>query len=109
MRRTATKKVCLYTPLTSQYLNSRTDFVNHTYDSVAIAGLTVQKAFEEKWKSLDPQARVTVVPTIQEALEYARALSTGDVNEGDAEVHTLITGSLHLVGGALGVLEGVIA
>jgi folylpolyglutamate synthase len=49
------------------------------------------------------------VPTIQEALEYARALSTGDVSEGDAEVHALITGSLHLVGGALGVLEGVIA
>ena len=109
MRREVTEKVCKYPPLASQYLNCRTDFVNHTYDTVAIAGLTLQKAFAEKWKSLDPQARVTIVPTIQEALEYARALSTRDVNEGGVEVHALVTGSLHLVGGALGVLEGVTA
>ena len=82
------------------------DFVNHTYDSDAIAGLTLQKAFAGRWKSFDPQACVAVVPTIQEALDYARSLSDMDGEGANKEVHTLVTGSLHLVGGALGVLEG---
>jgi len=58
---------------------------------------------------LDPKASITVLPSIEEALDYAKALAKGDGKEVEKEVQALITGSLHLVGGALAVLEGVTA
>lgn len=69
----------------------------------------MQKEFAAKWKSLDPKASITVLPSIEEALDYAKALAKGDGKEVEKEVQALITGSLHLVGGALAVLEGVTA
>ncbi|KAH6685443.1 folylpolyglutamate synthase [Plectosphaerella plurivora] len=80
------------------------DFVNHQYDAKAIAALTVQRSFAEKWATLDPAAHVEVKPTIQEALEYVQSL-TSSCEEGGS-VQAFITGSLHLVGGALEILEG---
>jgi hypothetical protein len=62
----------------------------------------VQKQFAAKWKFLDHKASVTVMFSIEEALDYTKALAEGD----EKEVQALITGSLHLVGGALAVLEG---
>jgi hypothetical protein len=79
------------------------------YDSTVIAGLTLQKAFAEKWKSLDPQACVILLQSIQEALDYVTALPGGEQNGELGQVDCLVTGSLHLVGGALGVLEGATA
>lgn len=58
---------------------------------------------------MDPKASITVLPSIEEALDYAKALAKGDGKEVEKEVQALITGSLHLVGGALAVLEGVTA
>jgi folylpolyglutamate synthase len=81
------------------------DFVNHTYDSAAIQKMTVQRQFAEKWKLLDPNASVMVVPTIEEAIGYVRNL--GMVLREGEKVKGFITGSLHLVGGALGILEDV--
>jgi folylpolyglutamate synthase len=81
------------------------DFLNITYDPEAIAGLTVQKQFAAKWKSLDPEASVAVVSSIEEALDSAKALAKKDGNEIEKEIQVLVTGSLHLVGGALAVLE----
>lgn len=80
------------------------DFVNHQYDPEAIQKLTVQRTFAERWSSLDPKAKITVIPSIEEALSVARDL-TGSLKEGET-VQAFITGSLHLVGGALGILEG---
>ncbi|KAK8122357.1 folylpolyglutamate synthase [Apiospora sp. TS-2023a] len=80
------------------------DFVNHQYDSQAIQALTAQHQFAEKWSSLDPKTKVVVLPTIEEAINYVRTVSEG-VSEGET-VQALITGSLHLVGGALSILEG---
>ncbi|KAK7983855.1 folylpolyglutamate synthase [Apiospora arundinis] len=80
------------------------DFVNHQYDPQAIQALTAQHQFAEKWSSLDPKTKVVVLPTIEEAINYVRKLGEG-VDEGET-VQALITGSLHLVGGALGILEG---
>ncbi|KAK7984992.1 methionine-synthesizing 5- methyltetrahydropteroyltriglutamate--homocysteine methyltransferase [Apiospora saccharicola] len=79
------------------------DFVNHQYDSQAIQALTAQHQFAEKWSSLDPKTKVVVLPTIEEAINYVRTVSEG-VSEGET-VQALITGSLHLVGGALSILE----
>jgi folylpolyglutamate synthase len=73
------------------------------YDSAAISGLTMQKEFAEKWTSLDPKATVTIVASIEEAIDYVKGLARKD--SGDV-VQGFITGSLHLIGGALEVLEG---
>ncbi|KAF3764596.1 hypothetical protein M406DRAFT_62268 [Cryphonectria parasitica EP155] len=80
------------------------DFVNHQYDPEAIKKLTVQHRFAERWAELDPKANVTVVPSIEETINNARSLAQS-LKEGET-VQVFITGSLHLVGGALGILEG---
>lgn len=80
------------------------DFVNHQYDPKAIEALTAQHQFAEKWSSLDPTSKVVVLPTIEDAINHVRAL--GEAVDEKETVQALITGSLHLVGGALGILEG---
>ncbi len=62
----------------------------------------MQRAFADKWKALDPSANVMLIPSIEEAINTARSLAKDDGQKALA----LITGSLHLVGGALGILEG---
>jgi folylpolyglutamate synthase len=81
--------------------NTILDFVNKTYDPDAIAHLTVQKGFASTWSALDPSATVSVTASIESALEYVKNLA-----KSEKEVQAFITGSLHLVGGALGLLEG---
>lgn len=81
------------------------DFVNKQYDPSAVASMTAQKAFAQKWSELDPAAKVEVIPTIEEAINRVRGLGEG--LGGDEFVTAFITGSLHLVGGALGMLEKV--
>lgn len=81
-----------------------TDFVNHQYDPKAITNLTAQKIFAEKWAQLDPQAEISTASSIEEAISRAREMTTG-LKEGEV-VQGFITGSLHLVGGALEILEG---
>jgi folylpolyglutamate synthase len=83
-----------------------TDFVNHQYDPKAIEELTQQRLFAEKWSSLDTTANVTVMPSIESAINRVRELSK-DLEGENETVQAFITGSLHLVGGALGILEGV--
>lgn len=65
--------------------------------------MTQQRVFAERWSTLDPSANVILIPTIEEAINKARSLV--DTTEGEQKVQALITGSLHLVGGALGILE----
>ncbi|KAH8770921.1 Mur ligase [Diaporthe sp. PMI_573] len=96
--------VVFCTNVTHATTGYKRDFVNHQYDPEAIQKLTVQRTFAERWATLDPKANITVIPSIEEALNVARDL-TGSLEEGEA-VQAFITGSLHLVGGALGILEG---
>lgn len=79
------------------------DFVNHQFNPSEIDKMTVQQKFAEKWTEIDPNATVKVMPTIQQSIGYARHVGE-DLPEGET-VQALITGSLHLVGGALGILE----
>lgn len=79
------------------------DFVNHQYDPAEIEKMTVQRRFAEKWSSMDSKAKVMVMPTIEESLDYVRHL--GDDLKESEKVQAFVTGSLHLVGGALGILE----
>ncbi|KAK4246229.1 Mur ligase [Corynascus novoguineensis] len=76
------------------------DFVNHQHNPADIEKMTQQRVFADRWKLLDPSANVMLIPTIEEAINTARGLA-----KGERKVQALITGSLHLVGGALGILE----
>lgn len=87
-----------------RYILTSLDFVNLSYDPKSISELTMQKAFAEKWRSLDfnLETDVQVLPSVEDAFEYVRGLATDDVH-----AQALITGSVHLVGRALGSLESV--
>ena len=78
------------------------DFVNHQHNPADIEKMTQQRVFADRWKQLDPSANVMLIPTIEEAINTARSLA----KEDGPKLQALITGSLHLVGGALGILEG---
>ncbi|KXH69346.1 folylpolyglutamate synthase [Colletotrichum salicis] len=100
----AFESVVFCTNVTYAQTGYKRDFVNHQYDAKAIEAMTVQRQFAERWSKLDPHADVRVIPTIEEALNHVRSVGEG-LPEGES-VQALVTGSLHLVGGALGILEG---
>ena len=82
------------------------DFVNHQHDPAAIKALTAQHSFARRWAELDPDSDVAVMPTIEDAINRVRELGVKAEADGQQTVQAFITGSLHLVGGALGILEG---
>ena len=55
----------------------------------------------ETWVQLDPDAAPVTVPTIEDAIDFIRNLGGGQM-----ETDILVTGSFHLVGGILTLLEG---
>lgn len=99
---TGFEHVIFCTNVTYAKAGYKRDFVNYQHDPADIEKMTMQRAFADKWKALDPSANVMLIPSIEEAINTARSLAKGDGQKGLA----LITGSLHLVGGALGILEG---
>ncbi|KAK9319914.1 Mur ligase [Lipomyces orientalis] len=64
----------------------------------AVHDLVVQKELAEQWEKLDPASRRFVLPTIEDAVKHVRDLK-------DDDVQVFVTGSLHLVGGLLVVLD----
>ncbi len=97
------------------------DLMSSNIDTAAVSALTVQKQLADIWKKLDGNANVHVTRTIEDAVGLVRADSksasiSNDTNkEGksteendveEVEKVVLVTGSLHLVGGVLEVLEG---
>jgi folylpolyglutamate synthase len=97
--------VVFCTNVTHAETGYKRDFVNHQYDPNAIKALTAQRGFAGKWAELDAKAKITVVPTIEDAINHVRSLEA--VADEGQTVQAFITGSLHLVGGALSILEGV--
>ncbi|ORY00443.1 Mur ligase [Clohesyomyces aquaticus] len=84
------------------------DLVSINTNQKDVDALAVQKALAQTWSEIDPTAHVSVLKTIEEAISEARRIAgtwAKDAGGSDAEVMVLITGSLHLVGGALEVLE----
>ena len=59
-----------------------------------------QHVYAEIWKRAQPDAIILFKPTIQGALEMARK-----IGRDHGSMQTLITGSQHLVGGALSLLQ----
>lgn len=56
--------------------------------------------YSEGWKKIDPQAEIITENAIEGALHAARK-----IGEKEGGMRTLITGSLHLVGGVLNLLR----
>ncbi|KAF2794118.1 FolC bifunctional protein [Melanomma pulvis-pyrius CBS 109.77] len=95
---------------TNQTFNAgyKPDLVSINTNQEDVDTLAVQKALAKTWSVIDTNASVSVLKTIEEAISTARVVSrdwANEVGNSEAEVMVLITGSLHLVGGALEVLE----
>lgn len=83
------------------------DLVSMNTNQQDVDTLAVQKALATTWSQIDSSAEVHVLRTIEEAIQTARDVARSHAKHAgaDAEVMVLVTGSLHLVGGALEVLE----
>ncbi|KAL8742706.1 MAG: hypothetical protein Q9184_008211, partial [Pyrenodesmia sp. 2 TL-2023] len=81
----------------------RPDLVAVNSDQGKVAALEVQKELRDMWLQLDGATEVEVKGTIEEAVQWVRDVAEQDASE---EVEVLVTGSVHLVGGFLEVLEG---
>jgi folylpolyglutamate synthase len=90
-------KVIFTTNITTQQGGYKPDLVSLNNDAGQVQDLHVQRDIGSFWESIDGKAKVDITPTIEEAINLARAYSP--------EAHVLIVGSLHLVGGAIDILE----
>ncbi|KAL1965908.1 hypothetical protein VTN77DRAFT_5041 [Rasamsonia byssochlamydoides] len=85
----------------------RPDLVSVNTNATDVEKLSVQKTLAQTWQTIDPSTEVLVLGTIEEAVEFVRALAekeSASFQDGN-EVKALVTGSLHLVGGFLDVIE----
>jgi folylpolyglutamate synthase len=93
---------CIFTTnVTFKDAGYKPDLISLNVDSKDVEKLKVQRELAEVWAELDPSATTQVTSTIEEAVNIARATA----GETEDEALVLITGSLHLVGGAIEVLE----
>ncbi|KAE8355600.1 Mur ligase [Aspergillus coremiiformis] len=96
------------TNVTYKAAGYRPDLVSMNTDASEVEKLQVQNSLAEKWRSLDPRAEVKVYNTIEEAVDFTRDLAANEkrlVNTDETPIMTFVTGSLHLVGGFLDVIE----
>jgi folylpolyglutamate synthase len=77
----------------------KADLVSINTNKDDVNSLRVQQELAKTWDGIDPRCEVAVVGTIEEAVEKARSLP------GLQPAEVLATGSLHLVGGLIEVLE----
>lgn len=86
----------------------RPDLVSINADLQAVGELVVQKRLAETWRGIDATTEIKVVRSIEEAVGWVRAIAgelDGKLSDESGEVQVLVTGSVHLVGGFLEVLE----
>lgn len=62
--------------------------------------LDLQEDYIEAYRCIDPDAHISIEPTIEGALNLAR-----EFGNRDNGMQALVTGSLRLIGGALRLLE----
>jgi folylpolyglutamate synthase len=83
------------------------DLMSVNTNASEVEKLSVQKTLAQTWKTIDPSTEVGVIGTIEEAVEFVRDLAEredGKTPDGKS-VMVFVTGSLHLVGGFLDVIE----
>ncbi|KAL8814895.1 MAG: hypothetical protein Q9223_005918 [Gallowayella weberi] len=96
--------VVFCTNLTSASTGYTPDLVSMNTDRTKVEALDVQNGLKEAWRRLDPGAEIVVRRSVEEAVGWVRGIA--DANGSGEEVKCLVTGSVHLVGGFLEVLEG---
>jgi folylpolyglutamate synthase len=80
----------------------RPDLTSINTNASDVETLSVQNALAETWKGVDKTCDVRVLRTVEDAVKAAREVA----GQQKVEVMVLATGSLHLVGGVVEVLEG---
>ncbi|KAL8727331.1 MAG: hypothetical protein Q9166_006099 [cf. Caloplaca sp. 2 TL-2023] len=95
---------CFCTNLTFKDSGYRPDLVSINSDRQKVEAMEVQKGLRDTWKALDEQTEVQVKGSIEEAVRWVRDVANKEA--AGEEVMVLVTGSVHLVGGFLEVLEG---
>ncbi|KAJ5935217.1 Folylpolyglutamate synthase [Penicillium verhagenii] len=96
------------TNVTYKQAGYRPDLVSMNTNADDVDHLRVQKSLAEAWTSIDPHAQTQVFGTIEEAVDFARDVAAKEskiLQKDEAPVMTFVTGSLHLVGGFLDVIE----
>lgn len=78
------------------------DLMSVGADAKAVESLEVQKGLADTWRQIDDAAVVQVEDTVEEAIAWCRDVAADDKG---GEVMVLVTGSVHLVGAFLEVLE----
>lgn len=82
------------------------DLVSVNANAREIAGLEIQNRLADTWLGLDPETEVVVRGSIEEAVGWVRDIARGVKDDGqEEEVKVLVTGSVHLVGGFLEIVE----
>ena len=89
------------TNVTFKDVGYRPDLMNMNTSSTVIDLLEVQRELAETWRGVDEETIVEVKGTIEEAVDWCRDIARDEAGE----VMVLVTGSTHLVGGFLEVLE----
>jgi len=97
--------VIFTTNITFKEAGYKPDLVSMNSNSNDIKVMRVQNELARVWAELDGDAQTMVTATIEEAIEEVRRISMKSNAGHDTDLMCFITGSLHLVGGALEVLE----
>lgn len=106
------------TNVTFKEAGYRPDLVSINTDASDVEKLRVQNELASVWREVSPETDgVVVLATIEEVVEYVRDLARREregkkgvkeeEEEEEVDVSVLVTGSLHLVGGLLEVLETI--
>ncbi|KAJ5308984.1 hypothetical protein N7508_004363 [Penicillium antarcticum] len=96
------------TNITYKSAGFRPDLVSMNTNADDLELLRVQKSLATAWNSIDPKAQTHVFGTIEEAVDFAREVAgqeRKDLQKDEPPVMTFVTGSIHLVGGFLDVVE----
>ena len=94
--------VVFCTNVTSKHSGYKPELMSNNTDQAVVQSLQVQSGLAETWKAIDPGTNVNVVRSIEEAVGWCRDVA----RDQKKSVMVLVTGSIHLVGGFLEVLEG---
>ncbi|KAF2090925.1 FolC bifunctional protein [Saccharata proteae CBS 121410] len=93
------------TNVTFRETGYKPDLVSVNDNASDVESLSVQESLAKTWAEVDPKTEVRVLRTIEDAVKYARDIAGAKAADDGEQVMVLVTGSLHLVGGALEVLE----
>lgn len=84
-------------------MNLVKDLVNNKVNPADFQSLKVQRTLANHWKAISPSTNTTPTATIQDTINTIRELARSS-DDGE-EVHVLVTGGVHLVGGFLSIIE----